>query len=186
MPVLQTSTASVSNQSSMTYPKKKVKAPGSHVSSTPGCILRRSSKRNNGTGKMPPQSHSETPNDERNRLSSSQGPSAATRRRDSPPSAQWSFFTVPPAVKRLFDRFPIRTYPANDLPVRSPSHRNRNVLYIFTTAQGETTGAPSFNPGCLRWQVSNRCFPRLQNRAAYHPMSCRSPVPEKYPSPLIL
>lgn len=66
---------------------------------------------------------------------------------------QW--FTTPKPIKRLFDRFPLQTYSANELPQRTAAHRNQHALYIFTTEQGARHGAPSFNPGCLKWQVNN-------------------------------
>ncbi|KAF2809068.1 uncharacterized protein BDZ99DRAFT_521534 [Mytilinidion resinicola] len=69
----------------------------------------------------------------------------------SPPKP--SIFTVPAPIKRLFDRFPLTTYPANELPARSPRNRHQNVLYIFATPSGAVSGAPSYNPSCLKWQT---------------------------------
>ncbi|KAJ5091528.1 hypothetical protein NUU61_006398 [Penicillium alfredii] len=63
-----------------------------------------------------------------------------------------SFFTVPAPIKQLFDRFPLVTYPANDLPQRA-SPRHGNQLFVFTDAPGARRGRPSFNPQCLKWQA---------------------------------
>lgn len=68
--------------------------------------------------------------------------------------ASWQWFTTPPAIKRLFDKFPLQTHSVNELPWRTAEHRDRHALYIFTTKKGAENGAPSFNPGCLKWQVS--------------------------------
>jgi len=65
-----------------------------------------------------------------------------------------SIFTIPPPLKRLFDTFPLVTYPANELPLRAPRNRHQHALYVFTTADGAVSGAPSYNPSCLKWQVS--------------------------------
>lgn len=64
-----------------------------------------------------------------------------------------SFFTVPPFIKHIFDKFPLTTYPANDLPQRRPSRRHENQLFVFTDATSARHGQPSFNPQCLKWQV---------------------------------
>ena len=64
---------------------------------------------------------------------------------------QW--FATPQPIKLLFDRFPLITYPPNELPLRTARHREKHALYIFTTDEGAKRGAPSFNPGCLKWQV---------------------------------
>ncbi|KAL4960272.1 putative mitochondrial outer membrane protein (Sam35) [Aspergillus stella-maris] len=63
------------------------------------------------------------------------------------------FFSVPAPVKRVFDRFPLVTYPANDLPHHSKSARQGNQLFVFTDAAGARRGRPSFNPQCLKWQA---------------------------------
>ncbi|KAI9844681.1 MAG: hypothetical protein M1837_005423 [Sclerophora amabilis] len=67
-------------------------------------------------------------------------------------------FTIPPPIKRLFDKFPLVTYPANELPLRSPQ-RGRTLqsaqlptLYIFATEKDARNDRPSFNPTCLKWQ----------------------------------
>ena len=62
-------------------------------------------------------------------------------------------FTVPAPIKRLFDKFPLTTYPANEIPQRSQSNDTANQLFVFTDARGARQGRPSFNPQCLKWQV---------------------------------
>ncbi|RDW89859.1 putative mitochondrial outer membrane protein (Sam35) [Aspergillus mulundensis] len=63
------------------------------------------------------------------------------------------FFSVPAPVKRIFDRFPLVTYPANDLPHYPGSGRQGNQLFVFIDATGARRGRPSFNPQCLKWQA---------------------------------
>ncbi|KAL2827637.1 hypothetical protein BDW59DRAFT_144103 [Aspergillus cavernicola] len=63
------------------------------------------------------------------------------------------FFSVPAPVKRLFDRFPLITYPANELPHCALSTQRGNRLFVFTDAAGVRRGRPSFNPQCLKWQA---------------------------------
>ncbi|KAL4786358.1 hypothetical protein BJX76DRAFT_321645 [Aspergillus varians] len=63
------------------------------------------------------------------------------------------FFSVPAPVKRVFDRFPLLTYPENDLPHYDWSARRENQLFVFTDAAGARRGRPSFNPQCLKWQA---------------------------------
>ncbi|KAJ6091281.1 hypothetical protein N7467_003250 [Penicillium canescens] len=63
-----------------------------------------------------------------------------------------SFFTVPAPIKRLFDKFPLTTYPANELPQRFQPN-TANQLFVFTDARGARHGRPSFNPQCLKWQA---------------------------------
>ena len=69
------------------------------------------------------------------------------------PASRTSFFTAPEPIQKLFRRVPLVTYPANELPHRSRRHTSDNVLYIFTTDAGARMDAPSYNPGCLKWQV---------------------------------
>lgn len=64
-----------------------------------------------------------------------------------------SLFTVPPVIKHIFDKFPLTTYPANDLPQRFPSRRHENQLFVFSDAASARRGRPSYNPQCLKWQV---------------------------------
>lgn len=91
---------------------------------------------------------SETP------LSSNRSSSKATG--SSPP-----WITTPQPIRRLFDEFPLRTYPVNELPLRSPQNRDRHTLWIFTTSRGARFDKPSFNPACLKWQVSSQRIKRL-------------------------
>ncbi|CAI6340880.1 unnamed protein product [Periconia digitata] len=79
-------------------------------------------------------------------------PSRDTRR---PRAAQQShsIFSVPTPIKQLFDRFPLLSYPSNDLPLRAPANRNAHVLHVFSTDKGALAGAPSYNPACLKWQA---------------------------------
>jgi hypothetical protein len=64
-------------------------------------------------------------------------------------------FSIPRPVKNLFDTFPILTYPPNELPQRASRISAQPSLYVFCTEQDAIAGRPSFNPGCLKWQVSN-------------------------------
>lgn len=67
-----------------------------------------------------------------------------------------SLFEIPPALKRIFDKFPLVTYDENELPLRASNRRrDEHVLYIFATDEDARKGRPSFNPACVRWQV--RC-----------------------------
>lgn len=66
-----------------------------------------------------------------------------------------SLFTIPPALKSLFDNYPRQIYPANALPLRSPSHERhqsqKHTLYIFIDPRNPQW--PSPNPTCLKWQT---------------------------------
>ncbi|KAK0258640.1 phosphatidylserine decarboxylase [Friedmanniomyces endolithicus] len=64
-----------------------------------------------------------------------------------------TLFAIPAPLKPIFDRVPLLTYAANDLPLRSPRNRDGNVLHVFTTPEDATTGRPSYNPACLKWQA---------------------------------
>jgi hypothetical protein len=64
------------------------------------------------------------------------------------------FFSIPPPIKKLFDNFPVITYQANDLPLRAPKLERLPMLYVFSTSENARAGKPSFNPSCLKWQVS--------------------------------
>ena len=61
---------------------------------------------------------------------------------------------MPTPIRRLFDKFPLQTYPANELPQRTAGDRSQHLLYVFTTPEAARRGDPSFNPSCLKWQVS--------------------------------
>jgi metaxin len=63
------------------------------------------------------------------------------------------WFTTPAPIKRLFDIFPLITYPPNELPQRKERISAQLTLYIFATEEGVREGRPSFNPGCLKWQA---------------------------------
>lgn len=82
----------------------------------------------------------------------SQGKSQPRPRKE-PKAVSWPCFTTPQPIKRLFDKFPLYTYPHNELPERTAQHRDQNALYVFTTDDGTRRGLPSYNPGCLKWQV---------------------------------
>ncbi|KAK1770875.1 hypothetical protein QBC33DRAFT_597384 [Phialemonium atrogriseum] len=60
---------------------------------------------------------------------------------------------IPGPLQRLFDLFPLVTYPANELPSRSPGPSNLPTLYVFASEEGARKGSPSFNPTCLKWQT---------------------------------
>ncbi|KAK4507889.1 hypothetical protein PRZ48_001624 [Zasmidium cellare] len=64
-----------------------------------------------------------------------------------------SIFALPAPLRRIFDKFPLITYDANELPERAPKTRDEHVLHVFTTEEEATRGRPSFNPGCLKWQT---------------------------------
>ncbi|KAF2466039.1 uncharacterized protein BDR25DRAFT_336613 [Lindgomyces ingoldianus] len=72
---------------------------------------------------------------------------------DQRPQPSAGIFAVPAPIKRLFDKFPLLTYSANDLPLRAPRNRDRHVLHVFTTPRGAELGSPSYNPACLKWQA---------------------------------
>jgi hypothetical protein len=65
---------------------------------------------------------------------------------------------VPAPLQRLFDAVPLLTYPADALPERSPARGPgaSPVLHVFVSEDGAARGEASFNPTCLRWQVSSR------------------------------
>lgn len=68
-------------------------------------------------------------------------------------SSKASWWSLPAPIGRVFDQFPLLTYPENQLPQRAPRHQNENVLYIFQTREQRSRDAPSFNPSCLKWQA---------------------------------
>lgn len=71
-------------------------------------------------------------------------------------------FEVPAPIKRIFNRFPFLTYPANDLPLRAPKSRTQHALYLFQV-KGSSNEEASCNPSCLKWQVSFENSAALQN-----------------------
>ena len=86
---------------------------------------------------------------------------------DTSPTSQASFpfqkqtrtardlFSVPLPVKKLFDKVPVVTYPPNHLPQRAPKITRIPSLYVFSTNGDAAAAKPSFNPSCLKWQVSD-------------------------------
>jgi metaxin len=68
-------------------------------------------------------------------------------------SSPSSWFSLPPAIRRVFDKFPLVTLPAIPHPQRSPWSRNEHILYIFQSNDGKLSDGPSFNPSCLKWQA---------------------------------
>lgn len=85
-----------------------------------------------------------------NKRHSSQQPHTAPKRSLRHPS---SLFAVPAPIRELFARFPLITYAANELPYRARRDGSKHALHIFTTPLGARMDAPSYNPGCLKWQV---------------------------------
>lgn len=64
-----------------------------------------------------------------------------------------NLFSIPAPVKSLFDKVPVLTYPPNELPRRTPRPSRLPSLYVFIGDEDAAAGRPSFNPGCLKWQV---------------------------------
>ncbi|KAL8357638.1 hypothetical protein RB601_009203 [Gaeumannomyces tritici] len=62
---------------------------------------------------------------------------------------------IPAPLQRLFDAFPLATYPPNDLPARCPlpAERDLPTLHVFISDEDAARGRPSFNPTCLKWQT---------------------------------
>jgi len=67
-------------------------------------------------------------------------------------------FSIPAPVKKLFDKVPVLTYPPNELPQRTPRPTKLPSLYVFIRDEDAAADRPSFNPGCLKWQVGNGKF----------------------------
>lgn len=69
-----------------------------------------------------------------------------------------SFFAIPAPIKAVFDTVPVVVYGENELPGRTLKQQGRRLekpkLYVFCKEEDVASGKPSFNPGCLRWQVS--------------------------------
>lgn len=65
-----------------------------------------------------------------------------------------NLFALPAPVKRVFDSFPVLTYAPNELPARAPRRAKKAALYVFSSPEDAKAGKPSFNPSCLKWQVS--------------------------------
>ncbi|KAI5820237.1 hypothetical protein BZA77DRAFT_301892 [Pyronema omphalodes] len=67
-----------------------------------------------------------------------------------------SWIPIPEPVKKLFDNFPVVTYPAQNLPAGCPRNEKLPTLWIFTKNDGlDRNGRElmSFNPSCLKWQT---------------------------------
>ncbi|TGJ82125.1 hypothetical protein E0Z10_g6643 [Xylaria hypoxylon] len=69
------------------------------------------------------------------------------------PQEASDWFTIPAPLARLFKKFPLLTYPPNELPARSPDIRHVPTLYVFISDEDALKGLPSFNPSCLKWQT---------------------------------
>lgn len=88
-------------------------------------------------------------------------------------------FAIPAPLRRLFTRFPLYTTPENPLPARcasaTPGADGAPILYLFTDEEGAASGAPSYNPPCLKWQVRihplSPLFRLSPNRIALAPRS---------------
>lgn len=65
----------------------------------------------------------------------------------------YDVFRLPEPIKQIFDRFPLKIYPANELPKNARRRRDRHALYVFVDKAGARAGRPSFNPACLKWQA---------------------------------
>lgn len=65
-----------------------------------------------------------------------------------------AWLKLPAPIKRVFDKFPIQTLQENSSPQRVQRKSSRNILYIFNPARVD---GPSWNPSCLKWQVSYFC-----------------------------
>lgn len=76
------------------------------------------------------------------------------RQRSSAPQKR-GFFDIPQPLKRIFDKFPLVAYDANQLPSRSPKRRQEHILYVFASDDDAKQENASFNPACLKWQVSS-------------------------------
>jgi hypothetical protein len=74
-------------------------------------------------------------------------------RKNATPAAKTSYFSIPAPLRRIFDQFPLVTYPENESPLRVSRHRDQDVLHIFATEEDARNGRPSFNPACLKWQT---------------------------------
>jgi metaxin len=88
--------------------------------------------------------------------------------------ASRSLIPLPAPIRRLFDAFPLVTYPSAPLPTSAPpriSSDDAATLHIFTT-NPPSPDAPSHNPTCLAYQtylrlrgVRFRCVPATNHAA---------------------
>ncbi|KAF2725840.1 hypothetical protein K431DRAFT_238014 [Polychaeton citri CBS 116435] len=72
-----------------------------------------------------------------------------------------SIFSIPPGLRRVFDKYPLVSYEGNDAPIRAPRTAHHHVLHIFTSEESAKSSKPSFNPSCLRYQTYLK-FTRLE------------------------
>lgn len=70
---------------------------------------------------------------------------------------------IPRPLQKLFDSVPLFTYEPNELPARAQASISSDIpiLYVFSSEEDARRGLPSFNPGCLKWQVRT-CFISLR------------------------
>ena len=104
-------------------------------------------------------------------------PSAAAPQDDKPQAKPSqaptrSFFSIPPPIKRIFDKFPLIIYEENSLPVRAPKDSRKHVLYVFGRAEDLKRGGLSYNPACLKWQVSHDLWTRTYARGGLTVIGC--------------
>ena len=71
------------------------------------------------------------------------------------PQEKRGLLSIPPPLKRIFDKFPLATHAENALPLRARAIGEENALYMFTSREEARLGRPSFNPSCLKWQVGH-------------------------------
>ena len=78
-------------------------------------------------------------------------------------------FAIPAPLRRLFNRFPLRTTPENPLPARCAvaAPDDTPILFVFTDEEGARKGLPSYNPACLKWQVCTVPPPMAVARPVY-------------------
>jgi hypothetical protein len=86
-----------------------------------------------------------------------------------------NLFSIPAPVKRLFDKVPVLTYPPNELPQRTPRPNKLPSLYVFIGDEDAAAGRPSFNPGCLKWQVRDAGNFFIRGLLTFHRRSSESP-----------
>lgn len=95
-----------------------------------------------------------------------------TRNAPATPSSSRSIFSLPAPLRRIFDQFPLKQYAANELPVRAPRTKTEHVLHVFITDEEAEALRPSYNPGCLKWQVGGaqtaECPRRMQAKWAVY------------------
>lgn len=76
-------------------------------------------------------------------------------------SSSPGLFSAPAPIRALFKSFPLAVHPAEALPARSSTYDDDATnaalprLYIFARDDEAKAGLPSYNPQCLKWQVSS-------------------------------